>query len=237
MAKVLIVLTSHGVLGNTGTPTGFYFEEMATPYYIFEDAGHSVELASIAGGKPPHDPKSLDSDLEKQPGSVRRFLKDAAAMFKLETTSKIDAVAALDYDAVFLAGGHGAMWDFPNSQALADVVSKIYQDGGTVAAVCHGPAGLLNAKTSEGEFLLDGVVANGFSNAEEDKAGLTAVMPFLLENVMIQRGAKYQSGPAFTPYSVSYFRIVTGQNPMSSEKTAHEVLANLITPQQKIHAT
>jgi putative intracellular protease/amidase len=237
MAKVLIVLTSHGTLGNTGKPTGFYFEEMATPYYVFEDAGHSVELASIAGGKPPHDPKSLDSDPQLQPGSVKRFLKDVAAMRKLETTAKIDAVSALNYDAVFLAGGHGAMWDFPNSQALADVVSRIYQDGGTVAAVCHGPAGLLNAKTSEGEFLLDGVVANGFSNAEEDKAGLTAVVPFLLQNVMIQRGAEYRSGPAFTPYSVSYFRIVTGQNPMSSEKTAHEVLANLITPQQKIHAT
>lgn len=237
MAKVLIVLTSHGVLGNTGQPTGFYFEEMATPYYVFENAGHIVELASIAGGKPPHDPKSLDSDAAKQPASVRRFLKDAEAMKKLENTWKIDGIPALEYDAVFLAGGHGAMWDFPNSQALADVVSDIYQDGGTVAAVCHGPAGLLNAKTSEGEFLLDGVVANGFSNAEEDKVGLTAVVPFLLQNVMIQRGAKYQSGPAFTPYAVSYFRIVTGQNPMSSEKTAHEVLANLIAPQQKIHAT
>ena len=237
MAKVLIVLTSHGVLGNTGTPTGFYFEEMSTPYYVFEDAGHEVDLASIAGGKPPHDPKSLDSDAEKQPGSVRRFLKDAGAMNKLEATLKIDSVSAHDYDAVFLAGGHGAMWDFPNSQALADVVSNIYQDGGTVAAVCHGPAGLLNAKTSQGEFLLDGVVANGFSNAEENNVGLTAVVPFLLQNVMIQRGAKYQNGPAFTPYSVSYFRIVTGQNPMSSEKTAHEVLANLISPQQKIHAT
>jgi putative intracellular protease/amidase len=237
MAKVLIVLTSHGVLGDTDKATGFYFEEMATPYYVFEDAGHFVELASIAGGKPPHDPKSLDTEADNQPASVKRFLKDAAAMGKLEKTLKIDNVAALDYDAVFLAGGHGAMWDFPNSQALADVVSDIYQDGGTVAAVCHGPAGLLNARTSEGEFLLDGVVANGFSNAEEDKAGLTAVVPFLLQNVMIQRGAKYQNGPAFTPYSVSYFRIVTGQNPMSSEKTAHEVLANLIAPQQKIHAT
>jgi putative intracellular protease/amidase len=237
MAKVLIVLTSHGVLGDTDKATGFYFEEMATPYYVFEDAGHFVELASIAGGKPPHDPKSLDTEADNQPASVKRFLKDAAAMGKLEKTLKIDNVAALDYDAVFLAGGHGAMWDFPNSQALADVVSEVYQDGGTVAAVCHGPAGLLNARTSEGEFLLDGVVANGFSNAEEDKAGLTAVVPFLLQNVMIQRGAKYQNGPAFTPYSVSYFRIVTGQNPMSSEKTAHEVLANLIAPQQKIHAT
>lgn len=237
MSKVLIVLTSHGKLGSTGKPTGFYFEELASPYYVFEDAGHSVDIASILGGSPPYDPNSLDPSQDKRPASVVRFCKDAAAMSKREATLKIGEVVASDYDAVFLAGGHGAMWDFPNSQPLADLVGAIYEAGGTVAAVCHGPAGLLNVTTSTGEYLLDGVAANGFSNEEEDTVGLTDTVPFLLQDEMIQRGAKYQNGPAFKPHSVSYFRIVTGQNPMSSEKTAQLVLANLISPRQKIHAT
>jgi putative intracellular protease/amidase len=237
MSKILIVLTSHGTLGDTEKPTGFYYEELATPYYVFDDAGHTVDIASIAGGSPPHDPASLDSSDEKQPASVRRFLKDARAMAKRESTLKINEVSPGEYNAIFLAGGHGAMWDFPNSQPLIDAITEIYEAGGVVSAVCHGPAGLLNVVKEDGDYLLDGVAANGFSNAEEDKAGLTEVMPFLLQNVMIQRGAKFENGPAFEPYFTSEFRVVTGQNPMSSEATAIEVLANLITPRQKIYAT
>jgi putative intracellular protease/amidase len=237
MSKILIVLTSHGTLGDTGKPTGFYYEELATPYYVFEDAGHTVDIASIAGGSPPHDPASLDNSEEKQPASVRRFMKDARAMAKRESTLNISEVVPLEYNAIFLAGGHGAMWDFPNAQALTDAITDIYEAGGVVSAVCHGPAGLLNVVKENGDYLLDGVSANGFSNAEEDKSGLTEVMPFLLQNVMIQRGAKFENGPAFQPYFTSQSRIVTGQNPMSSEATALEVVANLVTPQQKIYAT
>jgi putative intracellular protease/amidase len=236
MSKILIVLTSHATLGDTDKPTGFYFEELATPYYVFEDAGHVVDIASIAGGSPPVDPASVDSSDEKRPESVKRFLKDARAMAKRESTLKIDDVAGEDYNAIFLSGGHGAMWDFPNSRGLADAIATIYDGGGVVSAVCHGPAGLINVAKSNGDYLLDGVSANGFSNAEEDKAGLTEVMPFLLQNVMIQRGAKYKNGPAFQPFVASEFRIVTGQNPMSSEATALEVLENLVAPQQKTFA-
>ena len=136
MSKILIVLTSHADLGTTGKKTGFYFDEMAAPYLIFSDAGHSVDIASIKGGAPVYDPNSVNADPEKRPQSVQRFMKDAALMAKLSKTTAIDAVDMNAYDAIFLAGGHGVMWDFAVSERLADAVSQVYNHGGVVGAVC-----------------------------------------------------------------------------------------------------
>jgi putative intracellular protease/amidase len=227
MAKILIVLTSHTKLGNTGKSTGFYFDEMAAPYWVFKDAGHSVDIASIAGGKPEPDPKSLNQDISKIPSLSQRFLRDLYAQEKLDNTPQISSVDPVMYDAIFLAGGHGAMWDFPDNAALSNVIATIHENGGTVAAVCHGPAGLVNVKTKNGEYLVNGARINAFTNAEEKAVGLESVVPFLTEDVLKSRGATFENGADFTSFALQDGRIITGQNPQSAEQTAALVVSVL----------
>jgi putative intracellular protease/amidase len=220
MAKVLIVLTSHTRLGDTGRATGFYFDEMAAPYYALIDAGHQVEIASIMGGAAVHDPGSVKSDPAARPAAVRRFLEDPAAMNKLSSTASIDTVKAADYDAVFLPGGHGTMYDFPLSDALARVVGAIADQGGVIGAVCHGPAGLVNARHSDGTPVVAGLRVNAFTDAEEAAVNLTDAMPFLLETRLRELGGLFEGAPNFTAKAVRDGQLVTGQNPMSADAVA-----------------
>ncbi|HBO6052671.1 type 1 glutamine amidotransferase domain-containing protein [Pseudomonas aeruginosa] len=221
--KILLILTSQTTMGDDPRPTGVWFEEMSTPYYAFVDAGAQVDIASIAGGKIPVDPHSIEVE-GKNPPSVERFLKDKAAMAKLEGSLKIDNVTPEGYSAVFLPGGHGTMWDLPQSTKLADLLSSAWADGKVVAAVCHGPAGLVNVKDVNGQPLVAGRRISAFTNSEEDAAGLTDKVPFLLETRIRGLGANYQSGPDFQPFAVRDGKLVTGQNPASSERVAELVL-------------
>jgi putative intracellular protease/amidase len=227
MAKILIVLTSHTTLGETGKPTGFYFEELATPYYALSDAGHSIDIASIKGGPAAHDPGSLKADPTARPTSVQRFVNDPVAMEKLAKTIAIDHVKSTEFDAVFLPGGHGTMYDFPLSAALGKVVGAIHDQGGVVGAVCHGPAGLVNAVRADGKPLVMGLKVNSFTDAEEEAAGLTKVMPFLLQTRLTALGGLFEGGPNFTAKAVRDGRLITGQNPMSSASAAALMLEAL----------
>jgi putative intracellular protease/amidase len=227
MAKILIVLTSHTTLGETGKPTGFYFEELATPYYALSDAGHSVDIASIKGGPAAHDPGSLKADPTARPTSVQRFVNDPVAMEKLANTIAIDHVKSTEFDAVFLPGGHGTMYDFPLSAALGKVVGAIHDQGGVVGAVCHGPAGLVNAVRADGKPLVMGLKVNSFTDAEEEAVGLTKVMPFLLQTRLTALGGLFEGGPNFTAKAVRDGRLITGQNPMSSASAAALMLEAL----------
>lgn len=216
MARILITLTSHDKLGDTGRATGFYFDEMAAPYWALRDAGHDVGLASIAGGRPPHDPTSLADDPAERPAAVTRFLENEDAMAALETTAAIDTISADDWDAIFLPGGHGVMYDFPTSDALARIVSDIHAKGGVVGAVCHGPAGLVAATRPDGTPLVSGVRVNGFTDAEEEAVELTDAMPFPLETRLRELGGKFEGVDNFQSHAVSDDRLVTGQNPASA---------------------
>ena len=224
--KILIVVTSHGQLGETGKPTGFFYEELATPYWAFVDAGLTVDIASIRGGKAPYDPRSLAEE-GKRPASVQRFLDDPVALGKINDTLAVDKLTADAYDAVFLPGGHGVMWDFPNSDALGRLVGKAFDDGKLIGAVCHGPAGLLGARRGDGAPLIAGRRVNGFTNAEEEAVQLTEVVPFLLETRLREQGGRYECGDKFTPFAVRDGNLVTGQNPMSSEKVATAMIEAL----------
>ncbi|MFT4823438.1 MAG: putative intracellular protease/amidase [Halioglobus sp.] len=220
--KILIVLTSHTELGDSGKLTGFYYEELTDPYYIFQDAGFDVELASVKGGKPDHDPGSLPAE-EKRAATVRRFLADSAGLDRLATTTVISDVDATGYDGIFLAGGHGAMWDLPESAALATLLGEFNSAGKVISAVCHGPAGLLSAKDVTGSSILAGKKLTGFSNEEEVMTGLDSTVPFMLQDSLSALG-DYESGPRFRPYSVVDGNLVTGQNPASSTVTAENVV-------------
>lgn len=221
--KILMILTSQATMGDDGAPTGVWFEELATPYYAFIDAGAEVEIASVAGGRIPIDPKSLQETGEN-PASVERFRNDRDAMDKIEHAKTLDDVAATDYAAVFLPGGHGTMWDLPRSRALSDLLTSAWGDGKVVGAVCHGPAGLMGAKDADGRPLVAGRRVSAFTNSEEEAVGLTKVVPFALETRLRELGAVYESGPDFAPHAVRDGSLVTGQNPASSEATANLVL-------------
>jgi putative intracellular protease/amidase len=221
--KILMVLTSHATMGDTGQPTGVWFEELSTPYYAFIDAGVEVDLASINGGPVPIDPGSQAPE-GQNPASVERFLKDKAAMAKLQASTSVDTVTDTQYAAIFLPGGHGTMWDLPGSTALATLLSNAWTHGKVVAAVCHGPAGLVNVKNADGKPLVAGKRVSAFTNAEEDAAGKTDKVPFLLESRIRELGAKYESGPNFQPFAVRDGNLVTGQNPASSQKVAELTL-------------
>jgi putative intracellular protease/amidase len=227
MARVLIVLTSHATLGETGRATGFYFDEMAAPYYALLDAGHRVDIASIKGGAAVHDPGSIKPNPAERPAAVQRFLADPDAMAKLSATPAVDTVDPSRYDAVFLPGGHGTMYDFPTSAELATLVGRVYDRGGVIGAVCHGPAGLVNAKRADGEPLVAGLRVNSFTDAEEAAVGLTNAMPFLLERQLRQLGAKFEGAPNFTAKVVRDGRLVTGQNPMSAEAVGQHLVQAL----------
>ena len=217
--RALVILTSHGVKGETGEPTGFYWEELATPYWALRDAGYTVDIASVKGGKPPADPGSAAA--EGRPAAVQRFLDDAAAMAALEHSHPVADVDPGAYAAVFLPGGHGVMWDTGQSPAVGTAVARAYENGAVVGAVCHGPAGLIGATLSDGTPLVSGKRVNSFTDAEEDAVGLTEVVPYLLETKLRALGARFEGNPEnFQSYALRDGRLVTGQNPRSSERVA-----------------
>lgn len=223
--RILFVLTSHDTLGDSTTPTGFHYEELAAPYWVFTDAGYEVELASIAGGHPAHDPSSLADDSAERPGSVARFLADPAACRKLEVTAAIADVGADAYDAVFLVGGHGTMWDFPQNEALGGLVMQLHESGRVVGAVCHGPAGLIAARRNDGTPVVQGVRLNSFTDEEEQRVGLADTVPFLLESRLKELGARFEKSSPFRGCAVHDQGFVTGQNPRSSRAVAERMLA------------
>lgn len=216
--RALLVLTSHTTLGNTGRGTGFYYDEMATPYWALTDAGFDVDLASVEGGEAPPDPKTV-VEPDARPPMVARFMDDPEAMRKLATTTKAEDVDASKYDCVFLPGGHGTMWDFDN-QTIGSIVSDAWASGAVVGAVCHGPAGLLQAKRPDGKPLVEGMKVNSFTNTETEQVGLMGVEPFLLESRLRDLGGLYECSDNFTSHAVRDGRLVTGQNPQSTEAIA-----------------
>lgn len=220
--KILIVLTSHAELGDTGKKTGFWLEELAVPYLELSKAGAEVHLASPKGGRPPADPGSEKSDHP----AVKDFLADADATAKLADTKRIDSLTET-YDAVLVAGGHGVMWDLARSDAVAKLLSDTYRAGRVVGAVCHGPAALVGATKENGEPLVAGHRVAGFSNEEEKAAELQDIMPFLLESRLTELGGKYERGPIWEAFAVRDRNLVTGQNPASSQRVARELLAAL----------
>jgi len=221
--RALIIMTSHSELGDTGNKTGFYWEEMAAPYWQFVDAGFDVTLASIDGGEPPADPNSIDS--EQLPEAVRRFMNDDDAMSALKHTAAIDDVSGNDFDTIFLPGGHGAMWDAGSSRRLAKLVAQAYEHGVVIGAVCHGPAGLINATLSNGDPLVKGKRVNGFTDAEEEAAGLTDIVPFLLETKLGELGGDFECNKDnFNAYAVQDGNLITGQNPASSVKVGRLIV-------------
>ncbi|MBI3898859.1 MAG: type 1 glutamine amidotransferase domain-containing protein [Gammaproteobacteria bacterium] len=224
--KVLIVVTSHDRLSDTGKQTGFWFEELATPYYVFVDAGYTVDIASINGGKPPVDPGS-EGEPGNRPASVQRFMTDSSAMNKLEKSLAIQAADTKPYDAIFLSGGHGAMWDMPSNTPLATALGAAFDAGKVIAAVCHGPAGLVSARRKDGKSIVHGRRVNSFTDTEESAVGLSSVVPFLLESRLRELGGIFERAPDWQPIAVRDGNLVTGQNPQSSHVVAEQVIEAL----------
>jgi putative intracellular protease/amidase/catechol 2,3-dioxygenase-like lactoylglutathione lyase family enzyme len=219
--KMMMVLTSHNQLGNTGRPTGFWLEEFAAPYFVFRDAGIELTLASPEGGQPPVDPKS---DLpENQTPAMTRFKQDAVALKALASTVKLADVRSEDYDTVFYSGGHGPMWDLAESPVSIALLESFYNSGKPIALVCHSP-GVLRHVTYKGEPLVKGKHVTGFTNGEEEDAQLTHVVPFLVEDELLRLGAVFEKVASWHPFSVTDGRLVTGQNPASSTSTAQALL-------------
>jgi len=223
--KILIVLTSHDQLGNTGHKTGFWLEELAAPYYIFKDAELEITLASPKGGQAPLDPKSDETDF--QTAATARFKKDNEAQLALATTAKLSDIAVADYDAVFYPGGHGPLWDLAEDQHSIALIESMYSAGKPVAAVCHAPAVLRHTKSADGCFLVKDKSVTSFSNTEEDAVQLSAIVPFLLEDELTEKGAKYSKAEDWHAYVVIDGNLITGQNPASSVAVAQAVLEKL----------
>ncbi len=220
--KVLIVLTSHDRLGDTGKKTGFWLEELATPYYVLKDAGAELTLASPKGGQPPVDPKS---DLpENQTENTKRFRADDAAQSQLANTKNLADVSADDFDAVFYPGGHGPMWDMPDNATSIALIEAFVKADKPVSAVCHAPVALTNVRGKDGEYLVKGKHVTGFTNTEEAAVGLDHVVPFLLEDRLKERGGIYTKADDFAPYVLGDGLLITGQNPASSGPAAEELL-------------
>lgn len=220
--KILMVVTSHDKLGDTGERTGFWLEELAAPYYVFRDAGAKVLIASPRGGMPPVDPKS--NLPENETDATSRFKSDPAAQDDLAHSKRLREVSVNDFDAIFFPGGHGPLWDLaadPDAMALAEAFVKADKP---VAAVCHAPAALGDVKGKDGDFLVRGRRVTGFTNAEEDAVGLTEVVPFLLEDRLKERGAQFVSAENWAPHVEVDGKLVTGQNPASSAPAAEALL-------------
>jgi putative intracellular protease/amidase len=224
--KVAIIVTSHASMGDTGEKTGVWLEEFTTPYYHLRDAGLTVDVFSVSGGEIPVDPNSLQEDAKKEE-SVARYLKDEELQTTVKTTPSVDQLDLDGFDAVFFPGGHGTMWDYPTSGAVAEVVSQGLNAGKIIATVCHGPACLVNAKTKSGASVVKGRRVTGFSNSEEKAAGLTDVVPFLLETKLRELGGMYESVDDFQPFAVRDGDLITGQNPASAKKVADSLIEAL----------
>ncbi|MBS1038550.1 type 1 glutamine amidotransferase domain-containing protein [Gluconobacter cerinus] len=220
--KILMVLTSHDRLGDTGEKTGFWLEEFAAPYYVFLDAGASVTLTSPKGGQPPLDPKSDAADF--QTDATRRFKMDLDAQKRLSATLPLTDIVAGDYDAVFYPGGHGPLWDLAEDKASIALIETTIAAGKSVATVCHAPGVLRDVRTVDGMPVVSGRNVTGFSNSEEDAVGLTKIVPFLVEDMLKAKEGQYSKGPDWQSYVVTDGPLITGQNPGSSEATAKELL-------------
>lgn len=220
--KILMVLTSHDELGETGRKTGFWLEELAAPYYTFKDAGAEITLASPKGGRPPLDPKS--NEPANQTDATRRFEADADATSKLGATVTLSSVSAEDFDTVFYPGGHGPLWDLAEDRASIALIEAFLAASKSVALVCHAPGVLRHVKTPEGRPVVEGRKVTGFANTEEDSVGLTDVVPFLVEDVLKANGGIYSRGPDWGSYVVEDGLLITGQNPGSSSATAQALM-------------
>lgn len=223
--KVLIVLTSHDQLGNTGRKTGFWLEELAAPYYTFKDAGAEIVLASPKGGQPPLDPKSNEPSF--QTDVTRRFEADAAANAQLANTVRLDSVSQADFDTVFYPGGHGPLWDLAEDPASIALIESFIEANKPVALVCHAPGVLRHVKATSGKPLVDGKQVTGFTNTEEEAVGLTKVVPFLVEDELKAKGGVYSKGPDWGSYVVTDGLLITGQNPASSSEAAAVLIKRL----------
>jgi putative intracellular protease/amidase len=223
--KILMVMTSHDQLGETGAKTGLWLEEFAAPYYVFKDAGAKITLASPLGGRPPVDPKS--DEAESQTDSTRRFKSDPAAERAFASTLKLREVSVSDFDAVFYPGGHGPMWDLAEDSFSIALIEAAFAAGKPVTAVCHAPSVLIHVKDADGNHILEGRNVTGFTNTEEAAVGLTKVVPFLLEDKLMECGGNYSKGPDWQPCVVTDKLLITGQNPASSGPAAKALLARL----------
>jgi putative intracellular protease/amidase len=225
--KILMVLTSHDQLGNTGKKTGFWLEEFAAPYYVFKDAGASITLASPKGGQPPLDPKSDAPDAQTE--ATLRFKQDPEAQSILANTLKLSSVSADNYDAVFYPGGHGPLWDLAEDADSIALIEAFFAAGKPTAAVCHAPGIFRHAKAAAGSPLVQDKSVTGFANTEEAAVGLTNVVPFLVEDELKKNGGKYSKADDWQPYTVSDANLISGQNPASSAPAAKLLLQQLST--------
>lgn len=223
--NILIVLTSHDELGNTGRKTGFWLEELATPYYVFKEAGAQLTLASPKGGQPPLDPKSNDPAF--QTDSTKRFEADAEAKAALANTRPLDSISPEDFDAVFYPGGHGPLWDLTEDRNSVALIENTLNSGKPVALVCHAPGVLRHAKNPDGSPLVQGKKVTGFTNSEEAAVGLTDVVPFLVEDELVSKGGQYSKVADWQPYAIRDGLLITGQNPASSAAAAQALVACL----------
>ena len=223
--KVLMVLTSHDQLGNTGHKTGFWLEELAAPYYTFKDAGAEIVLASPKGGQPPLDPKSNEPAF--QTDLTRRFEADAAAQAQLASTVRLDSVSQADFDTVFYPGGHGPLWDLAEDKHSISLIESFLAAAKPVALVCHAPGVLRHVETPDGRPLVEGKKVTGFTNSEEAAVELTDVVPFLIEDDFKAKGGIFLKGEDWAPYVVNDGLLITGQNPASSEPAATALIEKL----------
>jgi putative intracellular protease/amidase len=221
--KILMVLTSHDKLGDTGNKTGFWLEEFAAPYYVFKDAGAEITLASPKGGQPPLDPSS-DAD-DAQTEATKRFKSDDAAQKELANTEVLSSVSADGFDAIFYPGGHGPLWDLAEDKASINLIESFAASDRPVGAVCHAPAVFKHTKGTDDKPLVSGKTVTGFTNTEEEAVGLTDVVPFLVEDMLKTNGGTYKKGDDWASFVVTDGKLVTGQNPASSEEAAHKLLS------------
>ena len=223
--KILMVLTSHSELGNTGDKTGFWIEEFAAPYYILADGGAEITIASPKGGQPPVDPKSELTDAQTPP--TERFYKDFMVIDKVAHSLKLSDIKQADYDAVFYPGGHGPLWDLATDKTSIELIESFYNNQKPIAFVCHAPAALIHVKAVNGEPLVKDKHLTGFSNTEEEAVKLSKVVPFLLEDELTKQGAHYSKEADWASYTKQDGLLITGQNPASSEAVAKLILKTL----------
>jgi putative intracellular protease/amidase len=229
--KIVMVLTSHSALGDTGKKTGFWLEEFASPYFVFRDAGAEITLASPRGGQPPLDPKS--DEPAAQTAATARFKQDAEAQSALATTVELSKVRVAEFDAVFYPGGHGPLWDLADDKHSINLIESAYTAGKPVAFVCHAPGVLRNVKARDGSPIVKGKHVTGFSDTEEDAVQLTNVVPFLVEDELKRLGGLYAKGPDWSSFVLIDGNLITGQNPASSVEAAHEELQMLVAAASK----
>jgi len=219
--KILFVVTSHDKKGSTGEDTGYYLGEVSHPWEVLHKAGYEIDFVSPKGGTPPVDGFDLKDPVNKE------FWENQEYKNKIDHSMTPSQVNPKEYSTIFYAGGHGAMWDFADNKELADIASKIYENGGIVAAVCHGPAGLVNIKLNNGKYLVDGKKINAFTNEEESEVKLTNVVPFLLEDKLKERGAKFEKSGLWQNHVVTDQRVITGQNPQSAKSVGEAIVKEL----------